>query len=111
MSWRGIYRKPSGKRTRRGTASRRGAYTVEFAFCIPVFLLVLFAAFEFTRFTFARHALNFAAYEAARVAITPGATPQLMQQRAQTLLSKYGLEAQKISVSPNPITDQTRSVS
>jgi Flp pilus assembly protein TadG len=47
----------------------RGATLVEMAFAVPVFLLLLFAMFEYGRFFMVRHVMDSAAREAARYAI------------------------------------------
>lgn len=53
--------------TARG-ARRRGASLVEFAFVVPVFLLVLFGMLEYARFFYTMQVMNNAAREGARYA-------------------------------------------
>ena len=55
---------------------RTGAFTVEFAICSGIFFTILLAGFEFARFMYARHSIEQAAYESARVGIVPGKTPR-----------------------------------
>ena len=62
------------KRRTHAKQNRTGATAVEFAIVAPVFFLILFAMFEFSRVNVLRHTADNAAYEASRVAIIPGAT-------------------------------------
>ncbi|MBC7966521.1 MAG: pilus assembly protein, partial [Fuerstia sp.] len=45
---------------------RRGASMVEFSLVVPIFLMILFAGFEFSRICLVRNAAHNAAYQAAR---------------------------------------------
>ncbi|MFO0813817.1 MAG: TadE family protein [Gemmatales bacterium] len=54
--------------TRLKRAQRRGAYTVELVFCLPIILLFLFAILEYGRYVMMRNQVENAVREAARVA-------------------------------------------
>jgi Flp pilus assembly protein TadG len=90
---------------------RRGAVTVEFAFCASILFMVTMAAFEFSRFVMARHAVDQAAYEAARTAITPGAKHDDVVEKAERLLQATGISHYNIDVQPATIDHTTREVS
>ncbi len=98
---------------RRGTPSsrqRRGAFTVEFALCCSIFFTVMMAGIEFARFMYARHSVDQAAYEGARVGIIPGATPEKVEQVARRILNATGIRGASIQVTPNRFDDQTAVV-
>lgn len=91
--------------------SRRGAVTVEFALVIPLFLLFAFASVEFARLNFVRHAVDNAAYEAARMAIVPGASSTDVRDRANHYLENVAeVAGSTIVVTPDPITTTTEEV-
>lgn len=96
------------KRNRR--VRRRGATVVEFAIVAPVFFLVLMAMFEFTRLNVLRHTADNAAYEAARVAMVPGATADDARREAARLLGVVGARGASIDIRPGVITPATDSV-
>jgi Flp pilus assembly protein TadG len=90
--------------------SRRGAFTVEFALVASIFFTVLLSSFEFSRLYFARHSLDQAAYEAVRVGIIPGATPQTVSDRANQVLSAMGISPKTITVTPTAFNEKTEKV-
>jgi Flp pilus assembly protein TadG len=71
---------------------REGAFTVEFALCCGLFFMLLMAGIEFTRFMYARHSIDQAAYEAARIGIVPGKTPAMVADRANQILNATGVK-------------------
>jgi Flp pilus assembly protein TadG len=89
---------------------RRGATAVEFALVAPVFFLVLFAMFEFSRLNVLRHTADNAAYEAARVAMVPGATAADAVAEANRLLSVVGARGATVRVTPAVLTTATDQV-
>lgn len=97
-----------------GSKSRRkercGAAAVEFAITAPLFFLFLLAAFEFGWLNVLRHTADNAAYEAARIAAVPGATAAEATAKAQTLLKTVGARGASVTVTPNPITVSSKSV-
>ncbi len=54
---------------------RVGAYVVEFAFVVIIFLMVLFAIMEYSRFIFIRQTIEQAAREGARFAVVSTDSP------------------------------------
>ena len=94
----------------RAAKKRTGAVMVEFAVVAPILFLFFFAAFEFCRVNMIRHTADNAVYEAARVAIIPGATSGEATAEAQLILNSIGLSSSVIEVTPNNIEDDTEEV-
>lgn len=87
---------------------RQGAVVVEFALCAPLFFLVMLAMFEFSWLNVVRHTADNAAYEAARLAMVPGATADEAVAEAQRILSAIGTRGARIQVTPRTLrTDST----
>lgn len=89
---------------------RQGAFTVEFAFCCGIFFVVMMAGIEFTRFMYARHSVDQAAYESARVGIIPGNTPAQVRATANRILNATGIRGAIVDITPSQFTDQTATV-
>lgn len=81
-------------------SERRGAVMVEFAICAPVFILVVLAMFEFSWLNVVRHTADNAAYEAARVAMVPGATAAEAIAEAERIMSVVGARGTQVTVDP-----------
>lgn len=90
--------------------ARRGAVVVEFAIVAPVFFLVIFAMFEFSRLNVIRHTADNAAYEAARLAIVPGATAADAENEANRIMGVVGARDVVVTVTPSTITNATDQV-
>lgn len=89
---------------------RRGAVAVELAICLPIFLLIFFAAFEFCRANMIRHTADNAAYEAARRVVVPGATADDARSTASSMLNIIGVSDATIDVEPAVIEATTPEV-
>ena len=89
---------------------RFGATAVEFAMTLPLLFLFLFACYEMGRANMLVHATESAAYEAARVGIVPGATPDEIRNAAEFILASVGVRDFTIDVSPDVITNETERV-
>lgn len=102
------------RRARKRTAPRHGATAVEFALVAPVFFLFMIASFEFSRLNVIRHTADNAAYEAARIAMVPGATAAEAVAEANRLMNIAGARGTTVSVNPPTlgpnITDITVTV-
>jgi Flp pilus assembly protein TadG len=94
----------------RQSRRRRGAFTVEFALCSALFFMILMAGFEFTRFMYARHSVDQAAYEAARVGIIPGRSVADVTTKANQILSATGIRNATITITPSVINTSTATV-
>lgn len=89
---------------------RCGVTTVEFAIAVSLLFIVVFSTIEFSRVSMLRHAVDSAAYEGARNAISPGATVSDAEDRANQLLAANGLRDGTVTVEPNPLTESATSV-
>ena len=103
-------RNESCRRSRWNRSQRMGAFTVEFAICSGLFFMILLSGFEFARFMYARHSIDQAAYEAARVGIVPGSTPSNVVARATQILNATGVRNATITVTPNAFSTSTVTV-
>jgi Flp pilus assembly protein TadG len=72
--------------------------------------MILMAGIEFARFMYARHSVDQAAYEAARMGIVPGATPTQVRATAQRVLNATGIRNATITVDPPAFTSSTSTV-
>ena len=90
--------------------SRRGAYTVEFAVCVPILLSTVFGALEVARYMYVRQSLDQTTYEAAREGVVAGGSVQSVRQHAETLLSAYGIRAARIDIEPENFDTTTTDV-
>jgi len=77
-------------RTTRSSKQRRGASIVEFAFIVPIFILMLFSFFEYGRLFFARNVMDAAVREGARFAVVNGDSGTVAQVQS-VVDSKMGL--------------------
>jgi hypothetical protein len=89
----------------------RGAYTVEFAVVLPLVFLLFLGGIEFARMHLVRHVVDNAAYEAARHVIVPGATADEAIAQAKRILASVNAVGAQVQITPNPITEETKSVS
>src|SRR5262249_28759253 len=77
----------TGKRAR----PRRGALATEFAFGLPLFLLLILSVIEMSRLGMAYNLLALAAREGCRVAVIPGNTQTDGEAAAQRILNGGGI--------------------
>lgn len=89
---------------------RHGAAAVEFAVSMSVLALFVFAGVEFFRASMLRHNADRAAYEAARVAIIPGATHADAFAAANDYLTRMGVSPAAAIVTPDPIREDTAHI-
>ncbi len=90
--------------------SRRGVLTVEMAICIPIVLVILLGAIEFSRMNMLRNSIDNAAYEGARRGVVPGATANDCLNTAISVLNAVGTNSASVSVAPPIIDDNTTQV-
>jgi hypothetical protein len=91
--------------------ARKAAVTVEFAVSSGIVFVLFFAALEFCRAVSVRQAQELALYEGGRVGIVAGAKAADVHAEASRILTISGIRSSTITVSPDPITDETDSVS
>ncbi len=95
---------------RRPARLRRGAACVEFAICVPVLLLVLFAAVEYSRVLQIQQAVRQAAFEGARAGVALDASTSDVTTAANNILNALTIKGATVSVNPNPISYTTPSL-
>jgi hypothetical protein len=84
---------------RQKSKKRRGTTTVETAFVLPVFLLLLFAIFEFGHAQLVNNMLSTACRNAARIGAVEGSTTDQVQDRVEETIGKFvPLEAVEVFV-------------
>lgn len=103
--------KTSQQIRRKRRKSRQGAVAVEFALTAGIAFLFFFAAFEFSRVAMIRGTIDNAIYEGARVGITPGATVADVEKKVRDILGFSLVRASDISVQPNPILFDSKTIS
>jgi hypothetical protein len=74
---------------RQKSKQRRGTTTVETAFVLPVFLLLLFAIFEFGHAQMINNMLSTACRNAARVGAVEGSTTAQVEERVEETIGKF----------------------
>jgi Flp pilus assembly protein TadG len=98
----------NGRRTRR---LRNGAVMVEMAITSGLVFFFFFAALEFSRVSMIRQTVELALYEGARTGIIPGATSSEIEAASRRALSRIGITAATVDVTPTVIQNATREVS
>lgn len=91
-----------GQRVRRRrircTPHRSAATLVEFAFVVPIFILLLFGCLEFARLNMIRNLVQDAAYFACRNCFVPGATEQEAIDEANRILNAMGTQGSTVTI-------------
>ena len=82
-----------GSRTRR----RRGVAAAEFAVCLPILVLLVFASIEACSLIFLKQSLQAAAYESVRTAIRSSATTAEAVAKANAILDARFVNGASIS--------------
>lgn len=85
----------------RNQGSRRGTASVEFALVAPLIFLFFFGSIEFGRLIMIMHALDSAAREGCRVAVTWKATRQDVADTVSERLATFGITDYTLMVEPN----------
>jgi len=94
----------------KATHCRAGAAVVEFAIVAPIFFILLLGAFEFSRLNMIRNTASNAAYEAARLAMVPGATADEATDEANRLLGVLGTKNATVTINPATVTELTDEI-
>jgi hypothetical protein len=71
---------------------------------------MILSSIEFTRFMYARHSVDQAVYEAARVGIVPGKTPTEVIATANRILNITGVRNATVTVTPTTFNSSTDTV-
>lgn len=78
---------------------------VEFAIVAPIFFILMLGAFEFSRMNMIRNTASNAAYEAARLAMVPGATSAEATAEANRILGVLGTRNAAVTINPAVIDE------
>ena len=89
---------------------RTGAAAVEFALVVPLLLLFIFSAIEFSRANMIRNICENAAMEGARKGILPGATAEDCLAEASELIEIMALQNATVTISPAQILPTTTEI-
>ncbi len=92
----------------RKQGSRRGTAAVEFALVAPLIFLFFFGSVEFGRLIMIMHALDSAAREGCRVAVTWKATPQDVADTVSERLAPFGITDYALTLEPNSLSQASR---
>ena len=95
-------------RALRSKRPRRGAAAVEFAAVAPLIFLFFFGSIEFGRLLTIMHALESAAREGCRMAVTWKATHQDVADVVAERLATFGIADYTMTVDPNPPGNATQ---
>ncbi|MBL8850345.1 MAG: pilus assembly protein [Planctomycetaceae bacterium] len=79
---------------------RRGVAAAEFAVCLPVLVLVVFASIEACTMIFLKESLTVAAYEGSRVVFQSSATDADVIARCQEVLAERSVDGATVEVLP-----------
>ena len=92
--------RPNKRRSIIYQSERRGVATVEFAFVLPVLLILTFGSIELCQRVFVKQSLVISVYEGARLATRKTSTAQDVVTRCQTLLAQRNVSGGQITVQP-----------
>jgi hypothetical protein len=84
-------------------AVRGGIAATELAVCMPVIVLIVLATIEACAMIFLQQSLSVAAYEAARVALAPGATAEDATSQANDILADREVRGATVTVTPGDL--------
>jgi len=87
----------------RGSERHSGRAVFEFAVCLPILALVVFASLEACSTLLLRQSLQTSAYEAARAAVASSGTTEGTISRGLKVLQQRGVEQGSVAVSPNQV--------
>ncbi|TWU44029.1 TadE-like protein [Novipirellula aureliae] len=79
----------------------RGVAVLELAICLPILLTLTFATIEVCTMLHLRQKIKVAAYEGARVGITPESTSSKVSYHCETLLDSQSVYGYTISMQPS----------
>jgi Flp pilus assembly protein TadG len=82
---------------------RRGAAAVEFAVCMPVIVVIVFASIEACSMIFLKQALEITAYETVRAAIAMGGTSDAAKARGDEMLAQRNVKQGSVTIAPGGV--------
>jgi len=87
-------------RTTRCSRRRRGVAVTEFAVCLPVIMLIIFAMIESCTMIFLKQSLTVASYEGMRTALIENADEADVRRSCQQVLDDRSIQGGTISIQP-----------
>ena len=96
-----VHKQPSNRRRRAPGCRRHGVAMIEFAFCLPILLLLVFGIMEMGRALMVYQILTNGAREGARLAIIPGSTDAQVTSKIDTYMTNAGISGHTRQVSPS----------
>ena len=86
-----------------GKCAQRGAAIAEFAVCLPIIVLIVFATLEATEMIFLKQSLTISAYEGARAALVPEVENGSVEATCQGILDDRLVNSATIVVNPSDV--------
>lgn len=83
---------------------RKGGALVEFVICLPVLLVIAIGTVESCRMIYVRQSVQIAAYECARLAITPGIVIEDVEDLAYVLVTGRALSGHSLALSTHDVS-------
>ncbi len=83
--------------------TQHGTAIAEFAVCLPIIILIVFATLEATEMIFLKQSLTICAYEGARAALVPDVENGSVEVVCQNILDDREIVNGTIDISPNNI--------
>jgi Flp pilus assembly protein TadG len=99
------------QRARQCTAGRRGATTVELAFCLPILLAVVLGIMEFSRSLQIQQTVRQAAFEGARAGIALDASATDVTNAANAIAGTVSVKNPTITIVPSTLTSTSPTIS
>ncbi len=87
---------PAQRHRSRWAPNRHGVVIAEFAWCFPVFAIIMFGIFEFGRAYMVTQILNSAARQAARMGVTDDITSEMVLDKMKEVLERGGIAPHKV---------------
>jgi Flp pilus assembly protein TadG len=91
----------------RNRGKRRGLAVIELAVCLPVLTLLVFGTFEACSMIHLKQSLSIAAYEGARLALTPGSSSLDAKTQTEQILTDRRVNDFQVTVSPDVSSSTT----
>ena len=98
---------PQQPACRRPAQKRRGVAAVEFAACIPLFVLLTIGAIQTTDAIYLRNSLRVVAYETVRSSVDVGSTNTEALARANEIITARNVQDATVTFSPSDISTAT----
>jgi Flp pilus assembly protein TadG len=94
---------PNIHRRRPAAAVRCGVAATELAVCMPLLVLIVLATIEACAMLFLQQSLSVAAYEGARVGLSPGARASDVTSQCEQILDDREISGARVTVTPGDL--------